>query len=52
MPQRVIIDLPSAYYNTVITIIGTINEDLELLDTKYIHPTLADCYLARQLPYN
>jgi hypothetical protein len=50
--QRVIINLPPAYYNTAITIIGTINEDLELLDIKYVHSTLANCYLARQLPYN
>jgi len=28
------------------------NEDLELLDTSYINPTLADYYLAGQLPYN
>ena len=52
MPQRVTIDLPPAYYNTAIAIIGTINENPELLDTKYDHPTLADCYLAGQLPHN
>jgi hypothetical protein len=52
IPQRVIIDFLPVYYNTVITIIGTINEDLELLDTKYIYSTLADCYLIRQLLYN
>ena len=52
MLQRVAIDIPPTYYSTAITIIGTINKDLELLDTNYIHPTLANCYLARQLPYN
>jgi hypothetical protein len=52
MPQRVTINLPPAYYNTAIAIIGTMNENPELLDTKYDHPTLANCYLAGQLPHN
>jgi hypothetical protein len=52
MPQRVAIDLPPAYYNTAIAITGTMNEHPELLDTNYVHPTLADCYLAGQLPHN
>ena len=52
MLQRVTIDLLPTYYNTVVIIIRIINEDPELLDTNYIHPTLIDCYLARQLPYN
>ena len=52
MPQRVAVDIPPIYYSTAIAIIGTINEYLELLDTNYVHLTLADCYLARKLPYN
>jgi len=52
MPQRVAIDILPTYYITAIAIIGTINEHLELLDTNYIHLTLANYYLARQLPYN
>jgi hypothetical protein len=52
MPQRVTINLLPVYYNTAIAIIGTINEDSELLNTKYVHPTLANCYLVGQLPYN
>ena len=52
MPQRVAIDLPLVYYNTAIVIIGTINEDPELLDTNYVYLILANSYLAKQLPYN
>ena len=52
MPQRVAIDLPPTYYNIIIIIIGTMNEDPELLDTNYVHPTLANSYLAKQLPYS
>jgi hypothetical protein len=52
MPQRVAVDIPAAYYITAIAIIGTINEYPELLDTNYVHLTLADYYLAGQLPYN
>ena len=52
MLQRVAVDIPPVYYSTAIIIIGTINEHLELLDTNYIHPTLANCYLAGKLPYN
>ena len=52
MPQRVAVDLPPAYYNTVIAITRTINKYPELLDINYIHPTLANYYLAGQLPYN
>jgi hypothetical protein len=52
MPQRVAIDIPPAYYITVIAIIGAMNEDPQLLDTNYVDPTLADCYLAGKLPHN
>ena len=52
MPQRVAIDILPVYYITVIAIIGTIDKELELLDTSYVDPTLANCYLAGQLPYN
>ena len=52
MPQRVAVDIPPAYYSTAIAIIRTINEHLELLDTNYIHLTLANYYLAGKLPYN
>ena len=52
MPQRVAVDIPPAYYSTAIAIIGTMNEHPELLDTNYVHPTLADCYLAGKLPHN
>jgi len=46
MPQRVAIDIPPVYYITVIAIIGTIDEELELLDTSYINLNLANYYLA------
>ena len=52
MPQRVAIDIPPAYYITTIAIIRTMDEELELLNTSYIDPNLANCYLAGQLPYN
>lgn len=52
MPQRVAIDILPVYYITIITIIRTIDEEPELLDTSYIDPTLANYYLAGQLPYN
>ena len=52
MPQRVAIDIPPVYYITAITIIGTMDEEPELLDASYVDPTLANCYLAGQLPYN
>jgi len=52
MPQRVAIDILPVYYITVIAIIRTINEYPELLDTNYIYLTLANYYLAGQLPYN
>ena len=52
MPQRVAIDILPIYYITAITIIGTIDEEPELLDASYINLTLANCYLAGQLPYN
>ena len=28
------------------------DEEPELLDASYVDPTLANCYLAGQLPYN
>jgi len=52
MPQRVAIDIPPAYYITAIAIIGTMDEEPELLDTSYVDPNLANCYLAGQLPHN
>ena len=52
IPQRVAVDLPLAYYSTAITIIGTIIKEQDLLNTSYVHPTLANCYLAKQLPHN
>ena len=52
MPQRVAINIPPAYYITVIAIIRTMDKEPELLDASYIDPTLANCYLAGQLPYN
>ena len=50
--QKVAVDVPAVYYNTIIAIIKIIKENLELVDSNYIYCTLADCYLGGQLPYS
>jgi len=52
IPRKVAVDVLAVYYNTAIAIIEMMKENPELVDSNYIHPTLANCYLGRQLPHS
>ena len=47
IPRKVAVDVLAVYYNTAIAIIEMMKENPELVDSNYIHPTLANCYLGR-----
>jgi len=47
IPRKVTIDVLATYYNTIIIIIKIIKENPKLVDSNYIYPTLANCYLGR-----